>query len=79
MTPGRKWYVAVLHGRTAQGRRNWRLYRVHSDSIVSDATPLGDYDRLRKIRDQLATGGKRVEALRSARTQVAFHVSKGDA
>lgn len=76
---GRKWYVAVLHGRTAQGRRNWRLYRVRAAGVLSNATPLGDYDRLRKIRDQLATGGKRVEAMRSARTQVAFHVSKGGA
>lgn len=74
MTPRRQWYVAVRHGRTPQGRRNWRLYTAGASGKL--ACPLGDYDRLRKVRAILAHGGRTVEAYRSARDQVAFWVSR---
>lgn len=68
-------YVAVKMGKTPQGRRRWRLYATPRRGPVGPADALGDYDRLRKIRDILGFRGRAVTAQRIVRDQVAFRVT----
>lgn len=82
MRRNRQWYVAVKMGRDVRCRAIWRLYAVSGQGVLSDATPLGDYDRLTKIRGVLAYGDRTVEVLRNGLKgrQVAFRIGpKGSA